>query len=76
MKQSWNTTKKKIVSVDYSLEMKKYMDRHSDLDKELNRWLWLLRGGGGREDNLSNYPPTPPLTQQQSTDSKLGLMLG
>ena len=64
MKQSWNTTKKIIVSVDYSLEMKKYMDRHSDLDKELNRWLWLLRGGG-----------TPPLTQPQSTDNKLGLML-
>ena len=25
---------------------------------------------------LGNYPPTPPLTQQQSIDSKLGLMLG
>ena len=24
----------------------------------------------------SNYPPTPPLTQQQSIDNKLGLMLG
>ena len=25
---------------------------------------------------LGNYPPTPPLTQQQSIDNKLGLMLG
>ena len=25
---------------------------------------------------LGNCPPTPPLTQQQSIDSKLGLMLG
>ena len=25
---------------------------------------------------LGNCPPTPPLTQQQSTDNKLGLMLG
>ena len=25
---------------------------------------------------LDNCPPTPPLTQQQSTDNKLGLMLG
>ena len=25
---------------------------------------------------LSNYAPTPPLTLQQSTDNKLGLMLG
>ena len=24
----------------------------------------------------SNYPPTPPLTQQQSIDNNLGLMLG
>ena len=24
---------------------------------------------------LGNYPPTPPLTQQQSIDNKLGLML-
>ena len=26
--------------------------------------------------NLGNYPPTPPLTQQQSIDKKSGLMLG
>ena len=45
--------------------------------------------GGGREGNylgfservdqyqyLGNYPPTPPLTQQQSIDNRLGLMLG
>ena len=25
---------------------------------------------------LGNSPPTPPLTQQQSIDNKLGLMLG
>ena len=25
---------------------------------------------------LGNCPPTPPLTQQQSIDNKLGLMLG
>ena len=25
---------------------------------------------------LSNCPPTPPLTQRQSTDNNLGLMLG
>ena len=25
---------------------------------------------------LNNCAPTPPLTQQQSTDNKLGLMLG
>ena len=25
---------------------------------------------------LGNCPPTPPLTQQQSIDDKLGLMLG
>ena len=25
---------------------------------------------------LGNCPPTPPLTQQQSIDKKLGLMLG
>ena len=25
---------------------------------------------------LGNCPPTPPLTQQQSNDNKLGLMLG
>ena len=25
---------------------------------------------------LRNYPPTPPLTQQQSIDNKSGLMLG
>ena len=25
---------------------------------------------------LGNCPPTPPLSQQQSTDNKLGLMLG
>ena len=25
---------------------------------------------------LGNCPPTPSLTQQQSTDNKLGLMLG
>ena len=25
---------------------------------------------------LSNCPPTPPLTQQQSIDNELGLMLG
>ena len=25
---------------------------------------------------LGNFPPTPPLTQQQSVDNKLGLMLG
>ena len=25
---------------------------------------------------LGNYPPTPPLTQQQSIDNKLMLMLG
>ena len=25
---------------------------------------------------LGNCPPTPPLTQQQSVDNKLGLMLG
>ena len=42
----------------------------------------------GREENFSlvwfldqyqylgNCPPTPPLTQQQSIDNKLGLMLG
>ena len=24
---------------------------------------------------LGNYPPTPPLTQQQSIDNNLGLML-
>ena len=42
-------------------------------------------GGGqrGRElkeldqyQYLGNCPPTPPLTQQQSIDNKLGLMLG
>ena len=25
---------------------------------------------------LNNFAPTPPLTQQQSTNDKLGLMLG
>ena len=25
---------------------------------------------------VGNRPPTPPLTQQQSTDTKLGWMLG
>ena len=25
---------------------------------------------------LGNCPPTPPFTQQQSVDNKLGLMLG
>ena len=25
---------------------------------------------------LGNCPPTPPLSQQQSTDNKLGVMLG
>ena len=27
-------------------------------------------------DQLPPPPPTPPLTQQQSTDNKLGFMLG
>ena len=49
------------------------------------------KGEGGRKANkrvgglletldqyqyLSNCPPTPPLTQQQSTDNNLRLMLG
>ena len=43
-------------------------------------------GGGGQRGRelkeldqyqyLGNCPPTPPLTQQQSIDNKLGLMLG
>ena len=31
---------------------------------------------GVKKNNLGNCPPTPALTQQQSIDNKLGLMLG
>ena len=30
----------------------------------------------GQYQYLGNFSPTPPLTQQQSIDNKLGLMLG
>ena len=30
----------------------------------------------GQYQYLGNCPPTPPLTQQQSIDNKLGLILG
>ena len=44
----------------------------------------INQGGGGGDgviwldqyQYLSNCPPTPPLTQQQSIDNKLRLMLG
>ena len=51
--------------------------------------VFFFGRGVGREGNylgfservdqyqyLGNYPPTPPLTQQQSIDNRLGLMLG
>ena len=34
--------------------------------------VWLL----DQYQYLGNCPPTPPLTQQQSIDNNLGLMLG
>ena len=33
-------------------------------------------GGSDQYQYLGNCPPAPPLTQQQSIDNKLGLMLG
>ena len=51
----------------------------------LPRAFLCLNSGGKKSSSqrildqypyLGNCPPTPPLTQQQSIDNKLGLMLG
>ena len=34
------------------------------------------KGKADQYQYLGNCPPTPPLTEQQSIDDKLGLMLG
>ena len=39
------------------------------------RQFWL-KDSGDQYQYLGNWPPTPTLTQQQSIDNKLGLMLG
>ena len=36
----------------------------------------ILKSISNQYQYLGNCPPTPPLTQQQSIDNKLGLMLG
>ena len=36
----------------------------------------ILKSISDQYQYLGNCPPTPPLTQQQSIDNKLGLMLG
>ena len=36
----------------------------------------FCKGSADQFQYLRNCPPTPPLTQQQSIDNKLGLMLG
>ena len=36
----------------------------------------FCKGSADQFQYLGNCPPTPPLTQQQSIDNKLGLMLG
>ena len=36
----------------------------------------ILKSISDQYQSLGNFPPTPPLTQQQSIDNKLGLMLG
>ena len=41
-----------------------------------NNWLILSTKSLDQYQYLGNCPPTPPLTQQQSIDNKLGLMLG
>ena len=47
---------------------------------KLNWTVWqpalLSKGTKDQYQYLGNCPPTPPITQQQSTDNKLGLMLG
>ena len=49
--------------------------------KQLKRWVrekWLVlsQENWDQYQYLGNYPPTPPLTQRQSIDNKLRLMLG
>ena len=39
-------------------------------------WMTLASKKTDQYQYLGNCPPTPPLTQQQSIDNKLGLMLG
>ena len=41
-----------------------------------NTWNEECIDIGDRYQYLGNCPPTPPLTQQQSIDNKIGLMLG
>ena len=48
---------------------KLFTSSHQELPKEMIK-------NNGSIQYLDNCPPTPPLTQQQSTDNNLGLMLG
>ena len=48
------------------------LSRWSSLDKKKSVTIVTM----DQCQYLSNYAPTPPLTLQQSTDNKLGLMLG
>ena len=41
-----------------------------------NTWNEECIDIGDRYQYLGNCPPTPPLTQQQSIDNKIGFMLG
>lgn len=41
-----------------------------------NRWYTMSYCCLGHDQYLGNFPPTPPLTEQQSIDNKSRLMLG
>ena len=38
--------------------------------------MYITKVSTDQYQYLGNRPPTPPLTQQQSIDNELGLMLG
>ena len=60
---TWNSLHSSLKTIN-SMPIFKYSPKH-ELLEDLDQYQYL-----------GNCPPTPPLTQQQSIDNMLGLMLG